>query len=88
MRADDPGLKAALEDPGIQEVIRSRRAVESVERAIQETSGKQLKAWVTVALWEDEDGGQTETVIKDGHSNFYEIRGLLHDAVWSTAHEE
>lgn len=83
----DPRVRSALEDPGIQATLDNRAVEAELASVIQSTSSSKLKAWVTVALWEDSDGNTKGSVIQDGHSTLFEVRGLLHDAVWLTAHE-
>ena len=91
-RRNDIGRKVISNDPEILAAMSElRRAAhktmqDSVATAIQKTEDKKLKAWVAVAVWEDDDGDVSQTVMGDDHSSYFEVKGYLHDAVWTAAH--
>ena len=76
---------------GIQTMVERRsyeRARQSVGEAIAATDDRKLKGWVAVAVWEDADGSECETVMADDHSTNLELKGYLHDGVWMAAHTD
>lgn len=89
---NDPVARAVAEDPGIKAALEARRAAQqqkmqqAVCDAIQATDERKLTAWVAVAVWEDGDGRLCQTVIGDDHSSALELKGYLHDGVWTAAH--
>jgi len=90
---NDPVVTSLADDPMVIEALNQRTQTQrkSMRTAIQaafETEPKRLKGWVAVAIWEDEDGRSTQTVVSDDHSTTLEIKGMLHDAVWNAAHAE
>ncbi len=90
---NDPVVKMLKDDPVVMEALNSRtqtlrKSVTGCLEGALAQDGKKLKSWVAVATWENEDGTVTETVMSDEHSTPLEIKGLLHDAVWSSAHAE
>lgn len=89
---NDPRIQAVLKDPAVLEAVESKSPPidpeNDLENALRSTSDKDLKAWVTVCAWEDDSGNVTETVLQNGHSSLYEVRALLHAALWQTAQNE
>lgn len=91
---NDPGLRAVSNDADViaaMEQLRQASADKAqtvVSQAIACTDERTLKGWVAVAMWEDESGNVSQTVMGDDHSSSLEIKGYLHDAVWATAHAE
>ena len=87
----DPMREALAEDPGIRAVVEETQ-VESMQRAvtkaIQTCDDRKLAAWVAVAVWEEEDGKISHSVVGDDHSTFLELKGYLHSGVWAAAHAE
>jgi hypothetical protein len=79
----DPAVKAALESATRSEMGRVREMIES---ALKTTDDRKLKGWVAVAVWEDENGHERETVLGDGHSTNIQQKGFLHSGVWVNAH--
>ncbi|MDQ3941391.1 MAG: hypothetical protein M3238_08580 [Actinomycetota bacterium] len=97
MRRDnrnDPVRKMIVNDPDVIAAMdeRYRAAHENmqdcVEQAVQATDERKLKGWVCVAVWEDASGKTSQTVMGDDHSTFLEMKGYLHDAVWTAAHTD
>lgn len=89
---NDPRIQAVLKDPAVLEAVESKSPPfdpeDGLENALRSTSDKNLKAWVTVCTWEDDSGNVTETVLQNGHCSLYEVRALLHAALWQTAQYE
>ncbi len=91
---NDLGLRAVSNDADVMAAMDQRRQVPKdeaqtvVEQAIACTDERTLKSWIAVAIWEDESGRVSQTVICDDHSSNLEIKGYLHDAVWASAHSE
>ena len=57
-----------------------------IQSGINPRGSSRLRSWVTVAVWEQEDGSHETEVIYDGNSSELEMKGCLHDAIWKTAH--
>lgn len=92
-RRNDPGMQAIAGDPEVAAILDEKRQERSapndvLAQAIAATDNRTLKGWVTVAMWEDESGRVSQTVMCDDNSSPLEIKGYLHDAVWATAHAE
>ena len=91
-RRNDIGMQAISGDPQINAIVEERRdqssAKSALTQAIAATDGRALKGWVTVAMWEDESGRVSQTVMCDDDSSALEVKGYLHDAVWASAHAE
>jgi hypothetical protein len=90
---NDPVVRDLASDETIMQALsdRSRSRKKSMRDRVEAaltTEDKRLVGWVTVAVWEDGDGKMTESVMGDEHSSPLEVKGMLHDAVWSTAHAE
>lgn len=91
---NDPVAYAVAEEPGIKAALEARRAAQqekmqqAVGEAIQATDERKLAAWVAVAVWQDENGALGQTVIGDDHSSPLELKGYLHDGVWTAAHAD
>ena len=89
---NDPRIQAVLKDPAVLEAVESKSLSidpeNGLERELGSTSDKNLKSWVTVCAWEDDSGNVTETVLQNGHSSLYEVRALLHAALWQTAQHQ
>ena len=90
---NDPILEMVTNDPGVAAVLDSRSASYAemqacVGDAIQKCDGRKLLGWVAVAVWEDADGTISESVIGDEHSSPLELKGYLHDGIWTAAHAE
>ncbi len=89
---NDPIAETIAQDPGIQAVLDARRqtrdenAQEAVSDAIQGTKDATLVGWVAVAVWEDENGRVSHSVLGDGKSSSLELKGYLHDGLWHAAH--
>jgi alkylation response protein AidB-like acyl-CoA dehydrogenase len=81
--ATDPAVQAALDEMA----AKAERARRTVDGALNATDDRKLASWVAVASWEDEDGNVTQSILGDGHSTVLETKGLLHSAVWATAHQ-
>jgi alkylation response protein AidB-like acyl-CoA dehydrogenase len=79
----DPAVQAALEEM----TAKAERARRTVESALSATDDRKLASWVAVASWVDEDGNVTQSILGDDHSTVLETKGLLHSAVWATAHD-
>ena len=90
---NDIGMRAISKDPEVSAILESRRVDrespdDTLTKAIAGCDDRALKGWVTVAVWEDESGQLSQTVMCDDHSSPLEVKGYLHDAVWATAHAE
>ena len=90
---NDPVVARLTEEPGIKAAIEAQRSKQddvqaTLHDAIDGTDGRKLCGWVTVAVWEDENGKVTQSLIGDGRSSFFEMKGYLHDAVWTAAHAD
>lgn len=88
---NDPVAQAVAADPQIAVAIDEQRVATMqgcIDKALQGVEDKKLTGWVTVAVWEDSEGGVSHTVIGDGHSSPLELKGYLHDGVWTAAHAE
>ena len=83
--ADEPGIKAALEG---QRANAGGDVRSTLHDVINSTDERTLCGWVTVAVWEDEAGKVTQSLIADDQSSFFEMKGYLHDAVWTAAHAD
>lgn len=89
---NDPIVESLTNDPGIQTVLEKQWPShdevmqEKVREAIQCMDGRKLCGWVAVAVWENEDGTTSHSVVGDGHSSPLELKGFLHDGVWEAAH--
>ena len=81
-------ITAAPEMEPAFELRRRQKMQDAVCEAIQSTDDRKLCAWVTVAVWEDEDGTVSHSLVGDDHSSFLELKGYLHDGVWAAAHTE
>ena len=88
-------LDDVLGHQGIQTMVEKtvelrsyERAKQSVGEAIAATDDRKLKAWVAVAVWEEADGSECETVMADDHSTNLELKAYLHDGVWMAAHTD
>lgn len=88
---NDTMAQAVARDPEIATALEARRQ-ERLESAIcdaiQSSDDRKLAGCVTVAVWEDEQGRLSHSIIGDGHSSFLELKGYLHDGVWAAAHSE
>ena len=91
---NDPAVTSLTEEPGIQAMLESRRLSkeqevrDTIQEAIKSTDDRKLCGWVAVCEWEDENGKVHQTLIGDSESTFLEMKGYLHDAVWTAAHVE
>ena len=90
---NDPVVARLTEEPGIKAALESQRAKHddvqtTLHDAIDGTDDRKLCGWVAVAVWEDETGKVTQSLIGDGQSSFFEMKGYLHDAVWTAAHAD
>ena len=89
---NDPIAGAVAANPGIKAVLDQRRVskVEAMQQAvcdaIQATDDRKLCAWVAVAVWENEDGTTSHSLIGDDQSSPLEHKGYLHDGIWVAAH--
>ena len=89
---NDPVVGSILSDPDLQAVVEAHhggvydRKQRAIGEAINETDPRTLKGWVAVAVWENEDGTEAETMLSDNHSSLLELKAYLHDAVWMAAH--
>jgi hypothetical protein len=91
---NDPVVARLTEEPGIKAALEAQRATaegdarSTLHDAIDTTDERKLCGWVTVAVWEDEAGKVSQSLIGDGQSTFFEMKGYLHDAVWTAAHAD
>ena len=91
---NDPMTEVVLTDPGVRAAVEAHhdglydRMQDSIGEAIDKTDSRTLKGWVAVAVWEDADGNEGETMMCDNHSSPLELKAYLHDAVWMAAHAE
>jgi hypothetical protein len=91
---NDPVVAKLAEEPGIKAVLEAQHSAtegdvrSTLHDAIKSTDERKLCGWVTVAVWEDEAGKVTQSLIRDGESSFFEMKGYLHDAVWTAAHAD
>ena len=97
MRGDnrnDSMAEAVMTDPGVQAAVAAHhddlydRMQDAIGDAIDKTDSRTLKGWIAVAVWEDEEGTEGETMMSDNHSSPLELKAYLHDAVWMAAHAE
>lgn len=84
-------VAATLEQdlPAMEEVYETKRASQrraEIERAIDNTGHSRLRHWITIAVWEGEDGSTETEVVHDGHASDLELKGYLHDAIWKSVH--
>lgn len=79
---NDSTVKKLIDDPE----VKMAHVRQAIENALTLTDDRKLKGWVAVAVWEDEDGREIETVVGDGHSTHIEQKGFLHSGVWVNAH--
>ena len=87
----DPLRETLTEDPAIRAVIEETQHESmqaDVTKAIQTCDDRKLAAWVAVAVWEDDDGNISHSVVGDDHSTFLELKGYLHSGIWAAAHAE
>ena len=90
---NDPIVVKLVEEPGIKAALEAQRAkagdvCTTIHDAIDATDERKLCGWVTVAVWEDTTGKVSQSLIGDGESSFFEMKGYLHDAVWTAAHAD
>jgi hypothetical protein len=91
---NDPAVAKLTEDPGIKAALEAHRMSKAAEvqaqlhNTIDGTDERKLCGWVTVAVWEDETGKVSQSLIGDSESTFFEMKGYLHDAVWTAAHAD
>lgn len=81
---NDPVAQAIAADPDIAAAIsraRKDKAQRSISDAIQRTDNKMLIAWAAVAIWEDEDGNVTHSLIGDQHSASHDLAGYLSEGL-------
>lgn len=90
---NDPIAQKVMEVPAVKEIAEAHhgeaydRHHEEIGAAISACDGRRLKGWVAVAVWEDADGMEGETLYADGDSTSLELKGYLHDGVWMAAHD-
>lgn len=91
---NDPIAGEVMEIPAVKEIAEAQhggaydRHHEEIGAAIDQSDGRRLKGWVAIAVWEDADGNEGETLLADGDSTSLELKGYLHDGVWMAAHSE
>lgn len=91
---NDPLAQKVMDNPAVKEIAEAHhgetydRHHEEIGAAIDQSDGRRLKGWVAVAVWEDVDGTEGETLFADGDSTSLELKGYLHDGVWMAAHSE
>ena len=88
----DPTVQKLVNDPAMKSALDAHSKMEGAREVIgsilEATDDRKLKGWVTVAVWEGEDGQECETVIGDGHSTHIQQKGYLHSGVWVNAHAD
>jgi hypothetical protein len=89
---NDPTVEKLVGDPAVKSALDARSKMDGARGVIQSvletTDDRKLKGWVTVAVWEDESGKESETVLGDGYSTHIQQKGYLHSGVWVNAHAE
>ena len=66
-------------------VERQRRNAEANKTAPADT--RKLRECVVVMVWEEPDGSETITVAGDEDVNHLELKGVLHDGLYTMAHK-
>lgn len=91
---NDPIVARLMEQPAIRATLESRHpeltqeVQAQIQAAIESTDDRKLCGWVAVAVWDNPVGKVSQTLIGDGESSFLEMKGYLHDAVWTAAHAD
>lgn len=76
-----PGLAAELDDMvSVIERHRNGNAAEPKERRLMQT--------VTVMVWQEADGSETVTVVGDPEMTTLQMKGALHDGLYTVAHDD
>ena len=74
-------------DPAIAEEL-AQHAPGMAEAIAERANVRRCVAWVKVEMWEDANG-QLSTVLRhDPDTSDLEMKGYLHDALWSMIHAQ
>ena len=85
--------EALAEDlPAMQEALNAAASnrsgfAESMSALLEGSEEGQLVDWVTVAVHRQPDGSTTTTIHGAIDRSDLQIKGLLHDALWTVAHQ-
>ncbi|HJR45659.1 MAG TPA: hypothetical protein VJ927_08650 [Actinomycetota bacterium] len=76
----------AEELPAMQAALETTAFEENVKGVLEDCAEGELVDWVTVAVHRLPDGSTTTSICGPSGRTDLQIKGLLHDAIWTAAH--